>query len=96
MLSDSRGWPGFKSRPGRNLKTCNFEGLEVAAMYFTFSETSNLFLYVWTKENKSIAVCSVYNMLSGIPISLLHISSIDYFQNLMTADVFISTCEDEC
>ena len=45
MLSDSCGWPGFKSRPGRNLKTCNFKALEVTAMYFTFLETSNLFLF---------------------------------------------------
>ena len=44
MLSDSRWWPRFKSWPGRTLKTCNFEALEVTAMYFTFSETSNLFL----------------------------------------------------
>ena len=45
MLSDSRVRPGFKSRPGRALKTCNFEALEVTAMYFTFSETSNLYLF---------------------------------------------------
>jgi len=27
------------------LKTCNFEALEATAMYFTFLETSNLFLF---------------------------------------------------
>ena len=42
MLSDSRGRPGFKSRPGRTLKTCNFEALKGTAMYFTFLETSSL------------------------------------------------------
>ena len=36
---------GFKSRPGRTLKTCNFEALKDTAMYFTFLETSNLFLF---------------------------------------------------
>ena len=45
MLSDSRGRPRFKSRPGLTLKICNFEALEVTAMYFTFLETSNLFLF---------------------------------------------------
>ena len=45
MLNDSRGRPGFKSWPGRTLKICNFEALDVTAMYFTFLETSNLFLY---------------------------------------------------
>ena len=43
--TDSRGRPGFKSWPGQTLKICNFEALEVTAMYFTFSETSNLFLF---------------------------------------------------
>ena len=46
----SSAWPGFelgrgRSGPGRNLKICNFEALKVTAMYFTFSETSNLFLF---------------------------------------------------
>ena len=45
MLSDSHGRRGFKSRSSRTLETCNFEALEVTAMYFTFSETSNLFLF---------------------------------------------------
>ena len=36
---------GFKSRRSGTLKTGNFEALKVTAMYFTFSETSNLFLY---------------------------------------------------
>ena len=27
---------------------------------------------IWTREIKSVAVCSVYDMLSGIPIGLLH------------------------
>ena len=42
MLSDSRR---FKSQSGQILKTCNFEALEVTAMYCTFLETSNLFLF---------------------------------------------------
>ena len=71
MLSDSREWPGFKSRPGPTLKIFNFKALEITAMYFTFSETSNLFS-IWTREVKSVAVCSVYDMLWGIPIGLLH------------------------
>ena len=45
MLIDSRGRPGFKSRSSPTLETCNFEALEVTAMYFTFLETSNLFLF---------------------------------------------------
>ena len=45
MLSDSRGRRVFKSRPGRTLKACNFEALEVTAMYFTFLETSSLYLF---------------------------------------------------
>ena len=53
------------------MKTCNFNTLEVTAMYFTFLETSNLFS-IWTREVKTVAVCSVYDMLSGIPIGLLH------------------------
>ena len=40
-------------------------------MYFTFSETSNLFLF-WTRKVKRVAVCLVYDMLSFIPIGLLH------------------------
>ena len=54
MLSDSRGWPGFKSRPGQTSKTCNFEALEVTAMYFTFLETSNLFLF---GQERSSMIC---------------------------------------
>ena len=27
---------------------------------------------IWTREVKSVAVCSVYDMLLGIPIGLLH------------------------
>ena len=45
MEIDSCGWPGFKSRPGHTLKTCNFEALEVTVMYFTFLETSSLYLF---------------------------------------------------
>ena len=45
MISDSRGRPGFKSRRSRTLKTGNFEALKVTAMYFTFLETSSLFLF---------------------------------------------------
>ena len=48
----SSAWPGFEPRgPGSNpgqaklLRFFNFEALEVTAMYFTFSETSNLFLF---------------------------------------------------
>ena len=44
-------------------------------MYFTFSETSNLFLF----GQESVAVCSVYNILSGIPICLLHKIAKGYF-----------------
>ena len=40
-LSYSRGRSGFKSRPGRTLKTYNFEALEVTAMYFTFLKSDN-------------------------------------------------------
>ena len=81
MLSDSGGRPGFKSRSSPTLETCNFEALEVTAMYFTFLETSNLFLF---GQVKSLAVCSVYDMLSGIPIGLLHTKGLLPF-------VFLST-----
>ena len=59
-----------QSQLGQNLKTCNFEELKGTAMYFTFLETSNLFLF--GQEVKRVAVCSVYDMPSGIPIGLLH------------------------
>ena len=55
MLSDSCGRPGFKSWLGGTLKTCNFEALEVTAMYFTFSETSNLYLN-GTKAHSNIGM----------------------------------------
>ena len=45
MLSGSHRSPGFKSRRSRTLKIGNFEALEVTAMYFTFSETSSLYLF---------------------------------------------------
>ena len=44
-VSDSCERRGLKSRSSRTLETCNFEALKVTAMYFTFSETSNLFLF---------------------------------------------------
>ena len=44
-ICDSRGRHGFKSRSCQTLKTCNFEVLEVTAMYFTFLETSSLYLF---------------------------------------------------
>jgi len=69
-----RNFKGFKVtikvRPGRDLKICNFEALVVTAMYFTFLETSNLFKFVQDRE--SVAICSFYDMLSVIPIDLLH------------------------
>ena len=34
-----------KPRPGGTLKTCNFEALEVTAMYFTFLKSSNLYIF---------------------------------------------------
>ena len=43
-LCSSRGSPGFKSWRSQTLEIGNFEALEVTAMYFTFLETSNLFL----------------------------------------------------
>ena len=45
MFSESHGGPGFKSQRSPTLETCNFEALEVAAMNFTFSETSSLCLF---------------------------------------------------
>ena len=56
---DSRGWPGFKSRPGQTSKTCNFEALEVTAMYFTFLETSNLFLFGQERSRVQLYVQSM-------------------------------------
>ena len=49
---DTQERPGFKSRPGWNLKTCNFEALKVTGMYFTFLETSNLFLF-WQERSRA-------------------------------------------
>ena len=45
MISDSHGRPGFKSWRSQTLKIGNFEAVEVTAMYFTFFETSSLFLF---------------------------------------------------
>ena len=55
----------------QNLKTCNFEVLEVTAMYFTFFETSSLYLF-WTREIRSVVAFSDYDMLLRIPLGLLH------------------------
>ena len=46
ILSGSRRGPGFKSQRSQTLKTGNFEALEVTVMYFTFLETSYLYLFV--------------------------------------------------
>ena len=59
MLSDSQGRPGFKSQPGRTLHTCNFVALEVTAMYFTFLETSNLFLFGQERSRVQLYVQSM-------------------------------------
>jgi hypothetical protein len=70
------------------LKICSFEALKVTAMYFTFSETSSLSFSIWIRKVKSIAVCSVFDMLSGIQIGLLHIKGLLPF-------VLISTVQGE-
>ena len=51
------------------LETCNFEALEVTAMYFTFSETSSLCLF---GQERSRAAFLVHDILSGIYLGLLH------------------------
>ena len=67
---DSCRWPRFKFRPGRTLKTCNFDALEVTAIYFTFLETSNLFYL--DKRGQECSYMLIYDMLSGITIGLLN------------------------
>ena len=81
-------WTVLKSPYVWTLKTCNFEALEVTAIYFTFQETSNLF-FIWTREVKSVAVCSVYDMLSGIPIGLIHTEGLLLF--VLISTVFYKT-----
>ena len=39
------GGPDSNPREAKNLKTGNFETLEVTAMYFIFLETSSLYLF---------------------------------------------------
>ena len=66
----SRGRPGFKSRRSQTLNIGNFETLEVTAMYFTFLETSSLFLYGQERSRIQLQVQTVFSM-SNHAVTLL-------------------------
>ena len=65
-------YSALRNKRQKSLKTCNFEILEVTAMYVTFLETSSLYLFGQERSGAYIVASSVYDMLSRIPLGLLH------------------------